>query len=72
VSHLAGESERAVKELSRAAQRDPANARVLYPWGGALWAVGLQRAAHDQFERVLSLDPSFPTAREIRTALARR
>jgi tetratricopeptide (TPR) repeat protein len=72
VSHLAGESERAVKQLSRAAQQDPMNARVLYHLGAALLGSGQAGAAHDKFERVLSLDPSFPTAREIRTVLAHR
>jgi tetratricopeptide (TPR) repeat protein len=72
VSHLAGESGQAVKQLSRAAEQAPENPRVLYHFGAALLAAGQADAAHDNFERVLSLDPSFPTAREIRTVLARR
>lgn len=72
VSHLAGESERSVAQLSRAAEQAPENPRVLYHLGAALLAAGQPRAAHDKFERVLSLDPTFPTAREIRTVLAQR
>lgn len=72
VSHLAGESEQAVKDLSQAAEQDPENPRVLYHLGAALLGAGQAGAAHDKFERVLSLDPSFPTAREIRTVLAHR
>jgi hypothetical protein len=37
-----------------------------------LLGAGQSSAAHDKFERVLTLDPRFPTAREIRTVLARR
>jgi tetratricopeptide (TPR) repeat protein len=72
VKHLAGDSEGALSELERAAEQDPDNARVLYHLGAALLGAGQPVAAHDRFERVLRLDPSFPTAREIRTLLARR
>lgn len=72
VEHLAGNSLKAVQDLQRAAERDPDNPRVLYHLGAALLGAGQPSAAHDRFERVLSLDPSFPTAREIRTVLARR
>jgi tetratricopeptide (TPR) repeat protein len=72
VQHLAGESESAIRDLSRAAEQDPENPRVLYHLGAALLGAGQPSAAHDRFERVLSLDPSFPTAREIRTVLAHR
>jgi tetratricopeptide (TPR) repeat protein len=72
VEHLGGNSQGAVRELSRAAERDPENPRVLYHLGAALLGAGQPNAAHDRFERVLSLDPSFPTAPEIRTVLARR
>jgi lipoprotein NlpI len=61
-----------VKQLSRAAEQAPENPRVLYHLGAALLGAGQANAAHDKFERVLSLDPSFPTAREIRTVLAHR
>ena len=71
VSHLAGESEQAIRELSRAADWAPHNPRVLYHLGAALLSAGQPLDAHDKFERVLSLDPSFPTAREIRTVLAK-
>ena len=40
--------------------------------GAALLAAGNAGPAHEKFERVLTLDPGFPTAREIRTVLARR
>jgi tetratricopeptide (TPR) repeat protein len=72
VEHLAGNSPKAVQELQRAADRAPDNPRVLYHLGAALLGAGQSSAAHDKFERVLSLDPTFPTAREIRTVLARR
>jgi tetratricopeptide (TPR) repeat protein len=72
VSHLAGESERAIVTLQHAAEQDPDNTRVLYHLGAALLGGGQPAAAHDRFERVLSLDPSFPTARQIRTVLAQR
>lgn len=72
VSHLAGDSQQAIRELGRAAEQDPENPRVLYHLGAALLAAGQPNDAHDKFERVLSLDPSFPTAREIRTVLARQ
>jgi tetratricopeptide (TPR) repeat protein len=72
VSHLAGESEAAVEDLERASEQDPENPRVLYHFAAALLGAGQPAAAHEKFARVLSLDPSFPTAREIRTVLARR
>ncbi|HTV22225.1 MAG TPA: tetratricopeptide repeat protein, partial [Polyangiaceae bacterium] len=72
VSHLAGESDQALKELTRAAEQAPDNPRVLYHLGAALLGAGQPTEAHDKFERVLSLDPGFPTAREIRTVLAHR
>jgi tetratricopeptide (TPR) repeat protein len=72
VSHLAGKSEAAVEDLERAAEQDSENARVLYHLAAALLSAGQPAAAHEKFARVLSLDPSFPTAREIRTVLARR
>lgn len=72
VSHLAGESTQAIRALSRAAEQAADNPRVLYHLGAALLAAGQPDDAHDKLERVLSLDPSFPTAREIRTVLARQ
>ena len=45
---------------------------ILYHLGAALLGAGQPAAAHVKFARVLSLDPAFPTAREIRTVLARR
>jgi tetratricopeptide (TPR) repeat protein len=72
VSHLAGESEPAVEDLERASEQDPVNARVMYHLAAALLGAGQPAAAHEKFARVLSLDPAFPTAREIRTVLARR
>jgi tetratricopeptide (TPR) repeat protein len=72
VSHLAGQSELAVADLERAAEQDTDNARVLYHLAAALLSAGQPAAAHEKFARVLSLDPGFPTAREIRTVLARR
>ena len=45
---------------------------ILYHLGAALLSAGQPAAAHARFARVLSLDPSFPTAREIRTVLVRR
>jgi tetratricopeptide (TPR) repeat protein len=72
VKHLAGDSAGALHELERASEQDPENPRLLYHLGAALLGAGQPVAAHERFERVLSLDPSFPTAREIRTVLARR
>jgi Flp pilus assembly protein TadD len=72
VCHLAGDSERAIKELELAAEREHQNPRVLYHLGAALLAAGQPAAAHDRFTTVLQLDPAFPTAREIQTVLARR
>jgi tetratricopeptide (TPR) repeat protein len=72
VKHLGGDPEGATHDLQRAAEQDPDNPRVLYHLGAALLGAGQARAAHERFERVLSLDPSFPTAHEIRLVLARR
>ncbi len=72
VTHLGGESAQAVPLLERAAQQEPENPRFIYHWGAALLAAGQADAANEQLARVLRLDPMFPTAKEIRTLLARR
>jgi Flp pilus assembly protein TadD len=72
VSHLAGDSVAALDTLQRAAELAPENPVILYHLGAALLGAGQPAAAHVKFARVLSLDPAFPTAREIRTVLARR
>jgi tetratricopeptide (TPR) repeat protein len=72
VKHLGGDSENAARDLQRAVEQDPDNPRVLYHLGAALLGAGQASAAHERFERVLSLDPTFPTAHEIRLVLARR
>ena len=72
VSHLAGDSAGALDSLQRAADLSPEDPVILYHLGAALLGAGQPAAAHAKFARVLSLDPSFPTAREIRTVLARR
>lgn len=72
VSHLAGDSVGALATLQRAAELAPENPVILYHLGAALLSAGQPAAAHARFARVLSLDPAFPTAREIRTVLVRR
>ena len=72
VSHLAGDSVGALETLQRAAELAPENPVILYHLGAALLGAGQPAAAHAKFARVLSLDPTFPTAREIRTVLAHR
>ena len=72
VSHLAGEPQTALQALQRAAELEPDDPRVLYHLATVLLAAGQPAAAHDKFERVLSLDPEFPSARQIRLVLAHR
>jgi tetratricopeptide (TPR) repeat protein len=72
VSHLAGDSVGALDTLQRAAALAPDDPVILYHLGAALLGAGQPAAAHLKLARVLSLDPAFPTAPEIRTVLARR
>lgn len=72
VAHLAGNSALALPNLRRAAEQDADNPRIRYHLGAALLGAGDAAAAHQELARVLALDPSFPTASEIRTVLARR
>lgn len=72
VTHLGGAPEQALPHLEEAAQQEPANPRVLYHLGAALSGAGRAAAANTKLALVLSLDPLFPTAEEIRVLLARR
>jgi tetratricopeptide (TPR) repeat protein len=70
VTHLAGDSARALPYLERAAQQQPDESRVIYHLGATLLALGRTEAANEKLTRVLVLEPSFPTASEIRFLLA--
>jgi tetratricopeptide (TPR) repeat protein len=70
VSHLGGDPARALVHLEPAAREAPENPRVLYHLGAALLGAGQVDAAHAKLALVLSLDPSFPTAREIHALLS--
>ncbi len=72
ITHLRGASERALPFLEKAVAQRPDEPRLIYHLGAALLATGQTAAANVQLARVLSLDPLFPTANEIRTLLARR
>jgi tetratricopeptide (TPR) repeat protein len=71
VTHLGGDSLGALPDLEQAVQATPDDSRVVYHLGATLLATGQIEAANEQLSRVLSLDPAFPTAKEIRFLLAR-
>jgi tetratricopeptide (TPR) repeat protein len=70
VTHLAGDSARALPYLEQAAEQRPDDPRVIYHLGASLLALGQTAAANEKLARVLLLEPSFPTASEIRFLLA--
>jgi tetratricopeptide (TPR) repeat protein len=72
VTHLAGDPAGSLRYLEAASQAVPTSASFSYHWGAALLAAGQSAAASEKLGQVLKLDPQFPTAREIREALARR
>jgi tetratricopeptide (TPR) repeat protein len=69
VTHLAGDSTRALVYLEQAAAQRPDDPRVIYHLGASLLALGRTAAASEKLARVLVLQPSFPTASEIRFLL---
>jgi tetratricopeptide (TPR) repeat protein len=71
VTHLGGDSLGALPDLERAVQAVPDDSRAVYHLGATLLATGQIEAANQQLSRVLSLDPAFPTAKEIRFLLSR-
>jgi tetratricopeptide (TPR) repeat protein len=72
VTHLSGDSTKALGYLETASEAQPQNADIIYHWGAALLAAGQPAEANQKLSQVLKLDPLFPTAREIRALLARR
>jgi tetratricopeptide (TPR) repeat protein len=71
VTHLSGAPDQALPYLEKANALSPDNPRLIYRLGATLLAVGNSRLAKNKLARVVELDPLFPTAKEIRTLLAK-
>lgn len=57
VYYLAGEYDKALKELKRAVELEPSDATINEHYGDALWKVGREIEARFQWTRALSLEP---------------